>query len=80
MAEGDVSYPNPNGSIRDAVTNGPVIENIKSEASRTQEELRDLRYSSSTPSTTTATGQPLTCMSCNIKSRQQPQKTELMIA
>ncbi|KAH1435766.1 hypothetical protein KXX32_007984 [Aspergillus fumigatus] len=60
MAEGDVSYPNPNGSIRDAVTNGPVIENIKSEASRTQEELRDLRYSSSTPSTTTATGQPLT--------------------
>lgn len=41
---------------------GPVVDHIKSEASRAGNELRDLRASSSSPSSTTATGQPLTCM------------------
>lgn len=42
---------------------GPIVDNVKSEASRTGDELRDLKNSRVTPSTTTADGQPLTRMS-----------------
>ena len=38
------------------------MDNIKTEASRTEDEFRDLKNSRVTPSTTTSTGQPLTCM------------------
>ncbi|KAJ5087055.1 hypothetical protein NUU61_008362 [Penicillium alfredii] len=46
--------------ISDAVTKGPIADNIKSEAARTSGELRDLKDSRVTPSTTTNNGQPLT--------------------
>lgn len=39
---------------------GPVVDNIKSEASRTGQEFRDLSNSKVASDTTTATGQPLT--------------------
>lgn len=42
---------------------GPIADNVKSEVSRTGEELRDLSNARVTPSTTTADGQPLTRMS-----------------
>lgn len=40
----------------------PVMDSIKTEASRTGDEFRDLKNSRVTPSKTTSTGQPLTCM------------------
>ncbi|GES61188.1 reticulon-like protein Rtn1 [Aspergillus terreus] len=84
MASGDVSYPDPNGSsIKDAVTQGPVVDHIKSEASRAGNELRDLRASSSSPSSTTATGQPLTyyhSLLYNLLSWEQPRATAISYA
>lgn len=41
---------------------GPVVDHIKSEAARTEQELRELKNARVTPLTTTATGQHLTCM------------------
>jgi hypothetical protein len=41
---------------------GPVVDTVKSEASKTSGELRDLKNSRVTPSTTTDNGQPLTRM------------------
>lgn len=41
---------------------GPIADNVKSEVSRTGDELRDLSNARVTPSTTTADGQPLTRM------------------
>lgn len=39
------------------------MNNIKTEASRTEDEFRDLKYNSkAAPSTAASTGQPLTCM------------------
>ncbi|KAL2003740.1 hypothetical protein VTN02DRAFT_2505 [Thermoascus thermophilus] len=52
-SSGDVSYPVVNG-------NSPIASHIKTEVSRTGDELCDLKYSRTTPSTRTATGQPLT--------------------
>lgn len=40
----------------------PVMDSIKTEASRTGDEFRDLKDSKVTSSKTTSTGQPLTCM------------------
>ncbi|KAF9886915.1 hypothetical protein FE257_011039 [Aspergillus nanangensis] len=84
MASNDVNYPNPNGTtIKDAVTKGPIVDNIKSEASRTGQELKDLRYSASSPSTTTATGQPLTyyhSLLYSLLSWEQPRATALSYA
>lgn len=37
------------------------MDNIKTEASRTGNEFRDLKNSRVTPSSTASTGQPLTC-------------------
>ncbi|RMJ26942.1 hypothetical protein PHISP_02191 [Aspergillus sp. HF37] len=66
---GDSKYPKPPGGIQTDVlrlgvkgsATGPAVGNIKSEASRTGEELHGLR-NSRVPSTTTATGQQLTRM------------------
>lgn len=44
----------------DVERTGPVVDNIKSEASRTGQEFRDLSNAKVAPDTTTATGQPLT--------------------
>jgi hypothetical protein len=41
---------------------GPVVDTVKSEASKTSGELRDLKNSRVTPSTTTNNGQLLTRM------------------
>lgn len=41
---------------------GPVVDTVKSEASKTSSELRELKNSRVTPSTTTDNGQPLTRM------------------
>ncbi|KAJ5623586.1 hypothetical protein N7490_012191 [Penicillium lividum] len=72
MAEsGDVSYPNTGSKvcyplpfsrkrIKDILTKGPVVDNVKSEVSKTTGELQELKNSRVTPSTTTENGQPLT--------------------
>ncbi|KAL1966206.1 hypothetical protein VTN77DRAFT_4758 [Rasamsonia byssochlamydoides] len=52
-ATGDVSYPVVNGA-------NAVVDSIKTEASKTGDELRGLSDSRVTPSQTTSTGQPLT--------------------
>jgi hypothetical protein len=39
---------------------GPVVDNLKAEASKTSSEFRDLKNARVTPSTTTNNGQPLT--------------------
>lgn len=41
---------------------GPVVDKVKSEASRTGDEIQDLKNTKASPSTTTATGQQLTRM------------------
>ncbi|KAJ5174229.1 uncharacterized protein N7482_000106 [Penicillium canariense] len=71
---GDVSYPNP-GS--------PVIDNIKSEASKTSDEFRDLKNARVTPSTTTTNGQPLThyhSLLYSLLSWEQPRATAVSYA
>ncbi|KAJ5814555.1 Reticulon [Penicillium riverlandense] len=70
----DVSYPN---------TGSPVVDNLKNEASRTTDELRDLKNSRVTPSTTTATGQPLThyhSLLYSLLSWEQPRATAVSYA
>ncbi|KAJ9202691.1 hypothetical protein DTO166G4_8593 [Paecilomyces variotii] len=58
---GDVHYPVTNGTnVKDTVLDGPVVQNIKSEANRTGDDFRGLKSSKVESSTTTATGQPLT--------------------
>jgi ABC-type multidrug transport system fused ATPase/permease subunit len=82
MASGDVTYPNT-GSISDVITKGPIVDNVKSEASRTGEELRDLKNSRVTPSTTTADGQPLThyhSLMYSLLSWEQPRATAVSYA
>ncbi|KAJ6045171.1 hypothetical protein N7460_006526 [Penicillium canescens] len=74
MASGDVNYPN---------TGSPVVDNLKSEASRTGGELRDLKNSRVTPSTTTADGQPLThyhSLLYSLLSWEQPRATAVSFA
>jgi hypothetical protein len=76
---GDVSYPNPNGNnAKDIFTNGPIMDNIKTEASRTGNEFRDLKNSKVTPSSTASTGQPLTyyhSLLYSLLSWEQPRAT-----
>ncbi|KAI9932626.1 hypothetical protein ASPWEDRAFT_193174 [Aspergillus wentii DTO 134E9] len=80
----DVSYPDTNGAnIKDIVTNGPVVDNLKSEASRTGAEIRDLKNSRASPSKTTATGQPLTyyhSLLYSLLSWEQPRATAASFA
>jgi len=79
---GDVSYPNT-GSLRDAVTKGPVVDNFKAEASKTSSEFRDLKNARVTPSTTTDNGQPLTpyhSLLYSLLSWQQPRATAVSYA
>ncbi|RJE26691.1 hypothetical protein PHISCL_00922 [Aspergillus sclerotialis] len=75
---GDVTYPNTNGaSMNDVLSKGPVVDNIKSEATRTHDELRDLR-NAQVPSTTTSTGQHLTryhSLLYSLLSWEQPRAT-----
>ncbi|PLN86424.1 Reticulon-domain-containing protein [Aspergillus taichungensis] len=81
---GDVSYPNPNGnSSNNVFTKGPVVDNIKSEASRTGQEFRDLSNSKVASDTTTATGQPLTyyhSLLYSLLSWEQPRATATSFA
>ncbi|KAB8277178.1 Reticulon-domain-containing protein [Aspergillus minisclerotigenes] len=81
---GEVSYPDTNGSsIKNAVTNGPVVDHIKSEAARTEQELRELKNARVTPSTTTATGQHLTyyhSLLYSLLSWEQPRATAVSFA
>ncbi|KAJ5971590.1 Reticulon [Penicillium vulpinum] len=87
MASGDVTYPNTGSkstcSISDVITKGPIVDNMKSEASRTSEELRDLKNSRVTPSTTTLDGQPLTpyhSLMYSLLSWEQPRATAVSYA
>lgn len=71
---GDVSYPN---------TGSPVIDTVKSEASKTSGELRNLKNSRVTPSTTTDNGQPLThyhSLLYSLLSWEQPRATAVSYA
>ncbi|KAJ5662583.1 uncharacterized protein N7477_010199 [Penicillium maclennaniae] len=71
---GDVSYPN---------TGSPVIDTVKSEASKTSNELRDLKNSRVIPSTTTDNGQPLThyhSLLYSLLSWEQPRATAVSYA
>ncbi|OOO08149.1 Reticulon family protein [Aspergillus oryzae] len=81
---GEVSYPDTNGSsVKNAVTNGPVVDHIKSEAARTEQELRELKNARVTPSTTTATGQHLTyyhSLLYSLLSWEQPRATAVSFA
>ncbi|KFZ02720.1 hypothetical protein V501_09483 [Pseudogymnoascus sp. VKM F-4519 (FW-2642)] len=47
-------------NVKETFTQGPVAENVKAEANKTSAELSALSASRQTPSTRTATGQPLT--------------------
>ncbi|KAJ5190196.1 uncharacterized protein N7498_009181 [Penicillium cinerascens] len=79
---GDVSYPNT-GSLSDVVTKGPVIDTVKSEASKTSGELRNLKNSRVTPSTTTDNDQPLThyhSLLYSLLSWEQPRATAVSYA
>ncbi|CDM37709.1 Reticulon [Penicillium roqueforti FM164] len=88
MASGDVTYPNTGSkvrepSIRDVITKGPIVNNVKSEASRTSDEFRDLKNSRVTPSNTTADGQPLThyhSLMYSLLSWEQPRATAVSYA
>lgn len=75
----DVSYPDTAGSsLTDAVTKGPVMENVKSEANLTADEFRDLKNARVTASTTTVTGQHLTAyhsLFYSLLSWEQPRAT-----
>ncbi|OQE18223.1 hypothetical protein PENSTE_c018G01154 [Penicillium steckii] len=69
--------------IRDAVTKGPVVDSVKSEASKTGGELRELKNSRVTPSTTTNNGQPLThyhSLLYSLLSWEQPRATAVSYA
>ncbi|KAL2869735.1 uncharacterized protein BJX67DRAFT_370575 [Aspergillus lucknowensis] len=81
---GEVGYPNTEeSSIRDPITNGPVAESIKAEASRTGQEFHDLKSAKVVPSTTTATGQPLTyyhSLLYSLLSWEQPRATAASFA
>ncbi|KAJ5593853.1 uncharacterized protein N7459_000061 [Penicillium hispanicum] len=71
---GDVSYPN---------TGSPVVDNLKTEASKTGGEFRDLKNSRVTPSTTTSNGQPLThyhSLLYSLLSWEQPRATAVSYA
>ncbi|KAJ5797350.1 uncharacterized protein N7503_006646 [Penicillium pulvis] len=79
---GDVSYPNT-GSIQDFVTKGPIVDNVKSEVSKTSGELQELKNSRVTPSTTTNNGQPLThyhSLLYSLLSWEQPRATAVSYA
>lgn len=74
MASGDVSYPN---------AGSPVVDTVKSEASKTSSELRELKNSRVTPSTTTDNGQPLThyhSLLYSLLSWEQPRATAVSYA
>jgi len=49
-----------NHPLTQSVTNGPVVENVKDQSAKTQAEFSNLAASRTRPSTSTATGQPLT--------------------
>ncbi|KAJ5156833.1 hypothetical protein N7492_009636 [Penicillium capsulatum] len=69
--------------IRDVVTKGPVVDSLKSEASKTSGELQDLKNSRVTPSTTTDNGQPLThyhSLLYSLLSWEQPRATAVSYA
>ncbi|KAL5344163.1 Reticulon-domain-containing protein [Aspergillus crustosus] len=81
---GEVSYPDTKGpSTKESITNGPIADSIKSEASRTGQEFRDLKSAKVIPSTTTATGQPLTyyhSLLYSLLSWEQPRATAASFA
>ncbi|KAK1147524.1 hypothetical protein N8T08_000865 [Aspergillus melleus] len=74
----------PHGDISDRwFLAGPVVDNIKSEASRTGQEFRELRNTRSTTPVTTATGQPLThyhSLLYSLLSWEQPRATAASFA
>jgi hypothetical protein len=75
---GEVRYPNTDEvSTKDSIANGPLANSIKTEASRTGQEFRDLKSAKVVPSTTTATGQPLTY---SLLSWEQPRATAASFA
>ncbi|KAL2817991.1 Reticulon-domain-containing protein [Aspergillus cavernicola] len=80
----EVRYPDTNGATtQDSLTNGPIADSIKSEASRTGQEIRDLKSAKVVPSTTTATGQPLTyyhSLLYSLLSWEQPRATAASFA
>ncbi|KAJ5918044.1 hypothetical protein N7454_010419 [Penicillium verhagenii] len=75
MAEsGDVSYP---------ITGSPIVDNVKSEVSKTTGEFQDLKNTRVTPSTTTSNGQPLThyhSLLYSLLSWEQPRATAVSYA
>ncbi|KAJ0413950.1 Reticulon-domain-containing protein [Aspergillus carlsbadensis] len=81
---GEVRYPNTDGvSTKDSIANGPIADSIKTEASRTGQEFRDLKSAKVVPSTTTATGQPLTyyhSLLYSLLSWEQPRATAASFA
>ncbi|RDW65710.1 uncharacterized protein DSM5745_09449 [Aspergillus mulundensis] len=80
---GEVRYPDTGADIKESITNGPVAETIRSEASRTGQEIRDLKSAKVIPSTTTATGQPLTyyhSLLYSLLSWEQPRATAASFA
>lgn len=80
---GQVKYPDTGSKTQDPITNGPLADGIKSEASRTGQEFRDLKSSKVVPSTTTATGQPLTyyhSLLYSLLSWEQPRATAASFA
>ncbi|KAL2817585.1 Reticulon-domain-containing protein [Aspergillus granulosus] len=73
---GEVRYPNTEGV-------SPLADSIKSEASRTGQEFRDLKSAKVVPSTTMATGQPLTyyhSLLYSLLSWEQPRATAASFA
>ncbi|KAL4808140.1 Reticulon-domain-containing protein [Aspergillus unguis] len=80
---GEVRYPDTGANTTDPITNGPVADSIKTEASRAGQEFRDLKSSKVVPSTTTATGQPLTyyhSLLYSLLSWEQPRATAISFA
>ncbi|PWY88312.1 reticulon-like protein 1 Cwl1 [Aspergillus heteromorphus CBS 117.55] len=80
----DVTYPDTNGHSKVRETRRrPIADNIKSEASRTGQEFRELKNARFTPSSTTATGQPLTyyhSLLYSLLSWEQPRATAASFA
>ncbi|KAL4936620.1 hypothetical protein BDV06DRAFT_89605 [Aspergillus oleicola] len=75
---GEVKYPDTRTDLRDPITNGPIADSIKYQASNTRQEFRDLKSAKVVPSTTTATGQPLTyyhSLLYSLLSWEQPRAT-----
>ncbi|KAJ5769603.1 hypothetical protein N7520_004162 [Penicillium odoratum] len=87
---GDVSYPNSGSkNMVDLMLSfsppllGPVVDNVKSEVSKTTGELQELKNSRVTPSTTTENGQPLThyhSLLYSLLSWEQPRATAVSYA